>query len=599
VYYCSISSQINRGGTGYSDNGTDIDVDSDNNVYAVGHTRSTDFPTFNAFQSVYGGGYDDGVLVKFDSTGTLIYSTYLGGSISDKARGVTVDADKNVYLIGETNSGNFPTVNPIQGTIGGSNDAFVAKFNADGDALIFSTFHGGSSSDFGSDIALDSSNNVYVTGETSSTNFPTVNPYQTDLNTGGPYVVDAFVTKINAAGSAIVYSTYLGGSTKEESNGIAVTAGGEANIVGTTESTDFPTLNALQPNFAGGTDDAFIAKFTSTGDSLIYSTYLGADLYVGSNKDRGNAIDLDNDGYAYVVGETYSNAFPVVDPFQSTTNGNSDCFISKLEPDGSALVYSTYYGGNSIDVCKGAALDTSGSLYVTGYIDSTFLFPTVNPLQSSSAGGADAFIGKIINENLKPIADAGEDQEEHVGETIQLDGSNSTDPDGFYPLSYDWEITDKPSGSLSELSDPAVVDPTFDADKIGDYVISLVVTDSLGLPSDPDEVTITVTNTKPFAYAGEDRIVPRNIVITLDGSGSWDPDGDDLDYAWTVVSKPQGSVTVLYDENMANPYFTPDIKGPYVFELVVTDPWDLSSDPDQVKIRATYLSPMGGMIRKR
>jgi hypothetical protein len=238
------------------------------------------------------------------------------------------------------------------------------------DPLIYSTYLGGSAYDYGSGIAVDGAGHAYVTGWTTSANFPTMNPLQPA--SGGLYV---FVAKLNPAGSALVYSTYLGGGA-DEGGGIAVDSSGNAYVTGLTESTDFPTMNPLQPSF-GGVSDAFVAKLNPTGSALVYSTYLG-----GSGIDNGTGISVDNSGNAYVTGYTFSANFPLMNPLQATPGGGGygDAFVAKLDSTGSALVYSTYLGGSGDDYGAGIAVDSPGNAYVTGSTDSND-FPTMNPLQ--------------------------------------------------------------------------------------------------------------------------------------------------------------------------------------------------------------------------
>jgi Beta-propeller repeat len=243
-------------------------------------------------------------------------------------------------VTGYTKSNNFPTENPLAGTLAGSNDVFVTKLNAAGDALVYSTYLGGSGSDIGLGIALDAVGDAYVTGYTTSTNFPTANPYQSTIGSGQ----EAFVTKLNAAGNALIYSTYLGGNNDDSGYGIAVDAVGDAYVTGYTYSTNFPTENPFQSTIGGGRD-AFVTKLNAAGDALIYSTYLG-----GSSDDVGLGIAVDLAGNAYVTGDTASTDFPTENPFQSTLSGTQDAFVTKVNSTGSGLVYSTYLGGTTLMV---------------------------------------------------------------------------------------------------------------------------------------------------------------------------------------------------------------------------------------------------------
>jgi Bacterial Ig-like domain (group 3)/Beta-propeller repeat len=314
----------------------------------------------------------------------LIYSTYLGGRGS-----------------GTTGSTDFPTMNPLQPTLSGGEftDVFVAKLNAAGSALVYSTYLGGSLFDGGEGIAVDSAGNAYVIGQTTSNDFPTTpGAFQTVCNGGSNCDSDgdAFVAKLNPEGSALVYSTYLGGSDFDVGMGIAVDDAGNAYASGITDSADFPTTpGALQTVCNGGSDcfpngDAFVAKINPTGSALVYSTFLG-----GSGQDFGVGIALDHAGNAYVTGGTGSTDFPTENPLQGSNGGGFfDAFIAKLNPSGSALVYSTYLGGSEDDYGEGIAVDGARRAYVTGETTSSN-FPTRHPLQAAYGGGGDVFVAKI------------------------------------------------------------------------------------------------------------------------------------------------------------------------------------------------------------
>jgi len=317
---------------------------------------------------------------------TLIFSTYLGGSGDDTGRAVAVDGARDAYLVGFTASVDFPVANPTQGTLAGGYDAFVVKVNAAGTALVYSTYLGGSNTDFGYGIALDGARNAYVTGITSSVDFPTTpGALQTSYGGGDS---DAFVAKLDPTG-ALAYGTYLGGSTAEAGDAVAVDAAGSAYVSGWTGSIDFPTANAVQPAFGGGVDDAFIAKLNAAGSALVYSTYLG-----GSDIDEGEGVAVDAAGSAYFTGWSNSADFPTVNALQSTFRGLGDVFVAKLSATGTALVYSTYLGGADGDEAHLITVDTLGNAYVTG--DTFSLdFPVVNALQPTNRGHLDIFMFKL------------------------------------------------------------------------------------------------------------------------------------------------------------------------------------------------------------
>ena len=376
------------GGSG-DDQGNAIAVDTSGNAYVVGTTDSINFPTANSLQGAYGGEVD-AFVAKINSSGSaLVYSTYLGGGGVDYGYGIAVDGAGNAYLTGYTQSSDFPAVNPLQGTIGGAGDAFATKLNPAGSALIYSTYLGGSGNDLGFGIAVDGTGSAYVTGNTNSSDFPTLNALQPTGAGGG----DGFISKLNATGSALVYSTYLGGTERDYGSSIAVDSVGSAYITGLTGSTDFPTKSPLQATNAGGDPgcacDSFVTKLNPAGSALVYSTYLG-----GNGIDYGSGIAVDSAGNAYIVGSTDSTNFPTENPLQATNRGGYDAFVFELNATGSALVYSTYLGGQKDDYGNGIAVDSVGNAYVAGETSSTD-FPKKSPLQNKNAGQDDAFISML------------------------------------------------------------------------------------------------------------------------------------------------------------------------------------------------------------
>jgi hypothetical protein len=373
------------GGTG-TEVGNGIAVDGTGSVYLAGETSSVNFPTASPFQAANGGG-SDAFVTKLNSAGSaLAYSSYLGGTLTDRAFGIAVDGTGSAYMIGETNSTNFPTASPYQAASGGNFDVFAAKVNVAGSAKLYSTYLGGSSSDEGYGIAVDGSGNAYLTGETSSTNFPTASALQ--AASGG--ITDGFVTKLNTAGSALTYSSYLGGSGVDRGRAISLDAGGNAYLTGETTSTNFPTQSAFQASIGGATD-AFVAKLNAAGSAMVYSSYLGGGL-----ADIGRGIAVDGGGNASLTGETSSTNFPTASPFQATNGGAADAFATKVNANGSALAYSSYLGGSGTDRGRGIAVDAGGSAYLTGDTNSTN-FPTANAFQATNGGVIDAFVTKIAS----------------------------------------------------------------------------------------------------------------------------------------------------------------------------------------------------------
>jgi hypothetical protein len=361
---------------------TDVTVDAQGNAYFVGTTASSDFPTVSAAQSTPGGGGFDAFVTKLNSSGAMVYSTYLGGSGEDFGTSIAVDASGSAYVLGNTGSADFPTKSAFQTSPGSQGlvlDLFVSKLSPTGTSLVYSTYLGGNGNERGVGIAVDGQGAVYVAGETGSTNFPTTAALQPTFRGGN---TDGFVAKLNAAGTGLVYSTYLGGTGDDAAGSIAIDAAGNAYVAGSTWSPDFPTVSPLQGT-NHGQSDAFVSKLNAAGTALGYSTYLG-----GSGSDFGNGVAVDSGGGVYVVGETQSTDYPTASPWQAThrSGGASDAFVSKLIAGGSALAYSTYLGGTGDDAAYAVAVDGAGRAHVGGSTDSLD-FPLVNPFTTSHDGG--------------------------------------------------------------------------------------------------------------------------------------------------------------------------------------------------------------------
>lgn len=301
------------------DEGEGIAVDKAGNAYITGHTTSIDFPTVNAFMPDFSGN-GDAFIVKVDASGThFSYATYLGGSNGEQGQDIAVDHLGNAYLTGITLSNDFPTFHPYQEILKGYSDGFVTKFDTSGTRLVYSTYLGGTSEDFGNGVTIDTAGNAYVTGGTSSSDFPTVNPIQ-PIHAGE---FDAFVTKINHSGDQLVYSTYLGGNDTDWGEAIAVDVAGNAYIAGGTFSVDFPVVDPIQ-NFGGG--DAYVTKINASGTELVYSSSLH-----GNGYDKAFSIAVDLRANAYITGFTTSNDFISFNAFQTNHGGGIfDAFITKI-----------------------------------------------------------------------------------------------------------------------------------------------------------------------------------------------------------------------------------------------------------------------------
>lgn len=387
------------GGSG-TDIGYAVAVDNSGDIYLAGTTSSVNFPLRNPLFNALNGASDAFVMKINPATATVLFSTFIGGrNPGDRCWAVSVDDAGFVYLAGETSSLNFPLVNPFQTNFRGSIDGFVAKLSHDGGALLFSSYLGGYFFDIIYGMAVDRFGSIYVTGRTEAPNFPVKNALQPAINGAR----DAFVTKINADGD-IEFSTYLGGGPatsgardEEAAYGIALDSNLDIYIAGYTDSPTFPTLNAAQSMLAG-VEDAFVAKLSADGSRLIYSTYFG-----GTRVDNARGIAVDSYGGAYITGYTVSPDFPLVNPIKKENRANIDAFVARLSPSGREVVFSTYFGGSraentsliSENVPVGSiAVDGLGNIYITGKTESED-FPTVAPLQSRLLGDQDAFVARL------------------------------------------------------------------------------------------------------------------------------------------------------------------------------------------------------------
>jgi hypothetical protein len=346
-------------------------------------------------------------LGRYDRTRPLIIdpvmvsSTFFGGSGDDQGFGIALDGAGNIYVAGRTTSASFPlwTGTSIQPAGGGSADAFVLKLNPTATAIAYLTFLGGSKNDEADAIAVDGAGNAYIAGEADSADFPVTAGNSLQPAYGGGFS-DGFVAKINSTGTALLYSTYLGGSDLDYASGIAIDAAGNAYVVGATYSASFPgvTRSSLQPALGGGNGNGFITKINAAGTAVVYSTYFG-----GKGNDAPVNIAVDRSGSAYVGGFTSSDGFPGVTgaSIQPARGGGYDAFVSKIDPGGTAIVYSTYLGGTGDDIIYGIAVDGTGNAYVTGSTSSpTFPGVTGSSIQPVNRGGPslgpfDAFVTKI------------------------------------------------------------------------------------------------------------------------------------------------------------------------------------------------------------
>jgi hypothetical protein len=376
------------------DKGAAIAIDSLGQAYVAGSTSSSNFPLVLSNRSAIGGS-TTAFALKLNAAGnTLLYSGYLGGTTYEVATAIAVDASSNAYIAGDTQSSNYPKQNPTQSAIGGGTDAFITKLNSAG-AITFSTFLGGAGNEHAGGIAVDSAGNIFVAGGTSSTNFPVVSPLYGAI--GGAQ--DAFVTKIASAGT-IAFSTYLGGSGgfPEQANAIALDSAGNAYIAGVTISTDFPVTSGAFQRTIAGLQSAFVTKITSTGQALVYSTYLG-----GLSYDWASGIAVSAAGNAYVAGYTASQNFPQANAVQASFNGLYDGFVSELNFAGNALLFSTFYGGSGSDAANAIVLDSNANIFVAGETSSTDLH-LATPIQSTNNAPSTGWVLRLGVTALPPTS---------------------------------------------------------------------------------------------------------------------------------------------------------------------------------------------------
>jgi len=405
------------GGSG-DDSGNSIAVDTAGHAFVAGGTSSTNFPTkAGSFQTTFGGVLDAFAFELGANGDALTYSTYLGGSNSDVANGIALHdtgSGFNAYIAGYTYSDtDFPLKNALQATMAGASNGFVTVLNPSGSGLVYSTYLGGGSNDFSAAIAVDSSGKAYVTGATQYPAFPTTTgAFQTTCGSDGTCdggLTDAYVSVIKADGSGFTYSTFLGGGGADTGLGVAVDSAGDAYVTGVTESTtDFPKKSALQGTFGGGVEDAFVSELNPTGSALVYSTYLG-----GSGDDSATSIAVDGSQNAFVTGRTTSPNFPLAGATQGSLNGGSDAFVSNFNAGGSSLVFSTYIGGShgentstaGVGALGAIAVDSGGTnIYIAGNTISDDFPVSSSPAQATYGGAIDAYVVKFSQPNFAVTA---------------------------------------------------------------------------------------------------------------------------------------------------------------------------------------------------
>jgi hypothetical protein len=367
-------------------------TDSAGHLYIAGDTMSSSFPMAGAVQAPLGmrlAGGTDAFVTEFDpSGGGLAFSVYLGGSQDDIARAVAVDAAGRLVVAGETSSTDFPTAQPFQASCAGGKDAFVATISPSSSVVLVQSTYLGGPSDDGARAVAVDAAGAIYVAGETAGGFPVKNPLVALAAGGG----DGFVAKLDTNPVGLTYSTYLGGSGPDAVRGLAVDPSGHAVVTGTTRSSDFPTKLPLQASCNGcnaTSGDAFVAALGPTGSTLVFSTFLG-----GSGDDQGRSIALDGTGRPLIAGFTSSTDFPTRAPARAFATGGGDAFVVRLDASGTALDYATYLGGAMDDEANAIAVDGEGAAYVAG-VTWSIDFPTQSPVQAFASGGADGFLTEL------------------------------------------------------------------------------------------------------------------------------------------------------------------------------------------------------------
>lgn len=568
-------------------------VDTAGFAYVTGDFSSGDFPiTPGAFSSVFG----RGLLAKLNQTGTaLVWSTRMGlaGSGFHEGQAIALDSGGNVIVIGGTQTATMPIVGAIQPAYGGNSDAFLWKFSSTGTTLMFSTFLGGSGVDWGYGVAVDASNNIYVTGYTQSPNFPTTAGAYDQTHNGDS---DIFVAKLPSNGAPLTYSTFLGGSANEENRSdVVVDAAGQAHVSANSVSSDFPLVNAFDTTRASG--EIVVAKLTADGSNLVYSSFLG-----GQFSENRPSIALGPGGTLYVaamVNPTGLTTTPGV--FQPNSNGGEEVFIAKITdkpianagpdqsvPEGTMVTLDatgstagnpnynwTQVGGPPVSLANSASAHPTFTAPHVPPAGATLTFELIvcEGTSATNCSDPDSINVHVTNINQPPVSDAGPDQTVQESSPVVLDGSGSFDPD-VETFGYHWTQILGPAVTLSGAS---TVSSSFVAPNVGPagatLVFDLTVTDPHTLTgSDSVSIHISNVNQTPVANAGTDQTVNEQTGVTLNGTGSSDPDLDTLHFTWSQTGGPGVALT---GATSVSPTFTAPSVGVgganLTFSLVVSD----------------------------
>lgn len=522
------------GGSG-DDRAYGLAVDLSGNIYLTGRTESDDFPTTSgAFETSFQG-YVDAYVTKIGSSGDhLVYSSYLGHSALDVGRDIALNENGNALVVGYTSSDEFPTTpGAFDRTLGGGGvDAFVAKFNPNGSGLVYASFLGHSDWDQANAVAIDAGDRAIVMGYTRSPGFPTTAGAFAENISGND---DVFVTALNPTGTALSYSTFLGGADNDWGEDMVLDPSGRAIVTGATESADFPCTPGAFSETLGGDYDGFVTGLSSDGSSVSFSTFLG-----GSASDHAHGVALDPEGRILVTGSTRSTAFPTTSgAHDETYNEGTDAFLSRFNATATALTYSTYLGGSSSEVGYAIASDSSGNVYVTGQTRSHD-FPTTSGGYDETPGGyGDSFVTRLFSLPLQPVEISGSGWvcTNQSGEGYIIDEVTGA-------TSYTWSVT----GDATIVGGQGTTAITVDFG-LQSSIISVTAENASG-SSTPQTLAVTVYGTpaQPGVITGSSTVCQDATDVVY----STAPASDATSYTWSVTSgasivSGQGTPTVTVD----------------------------------------------------
>ncbi len=364
-----------------------IGIDSENNIILTGATWSENYPVSeDAYQTSHQGA-SDGFITIIAPNGTLLYSTYFGGSGNDRIQRLKFDALGNNLIFGYTTTTGLGTLDAYQTELAGGYDAFVGRLSGNMSDLEMFSYFGGSGTDYGWNMQLDSEGNFVFSGETMSSNYPTTPGAVNDTYSGSE---DTMLTILSNNGSELIYSSYIGGSRRDWGGATNIDSEGNIILCGPTKSTDFPIKNALHSEFIGISQNTFVMKFTSNG-TLLFSTFVGAtltELFWDATLDRRDNIVF--------IGQTNSDDYPLYEPLQQIRAGGNDAFITILSSNGQSILGSTYLGGEYSEKGEGVAISTCGEIYICGTTNSIDFPVTENAYQTEIVGSSDIFITRVI-----------------------------------------------------------------------------------------------------------------------------------------------------------------------------------------------------------